>query len=372
MRRAPRALVAATAALAVLAAPVAAAAAPRDADRGGLQRRLDAVVTAGAIGALAEVRDERGGWRGTSGVAVRGTSRAVPVNGRFRAGSVSKTFVATVVLQLAAEGRLRLDDPVETWLPGAVPDGRRITVRHLLDHTSGLYDLLRTLPLPPRPEFLANRWRTWTAAELVARAVANPPTFVPPGTAFAYSNTNYSLLGQIVEEVTGRPYGREVERRIIVPLRLRGTSMPGTSPRIPGPHPHGYVPIEPTGEPRRLVDHTTMNPSVLGAGGELISTTADLNRFVRALLDGHLLPGHLLEQMRTPGAGRRYGLGLAWWQDTSCGVPVYGNDGDVLSYQTWTYSTEDGRRQATIALTPGHDGDPEPAVDAFLDEVFCG
>ena len=129
MKRVHRALVTATTALAVIAAPAAApaatAAAPEHADRAGLQRRLDDVVAAGAVGALAEVRDEHGVWRGTSGVAELGTTRAVPVDGRFRAGSITKTFVATVVLQLVGEGRLRLDDTVEAWLPGVVPDGHR-------------------------------------------------------------------------------------------------------------------------------------------------------------------------------------------------------------------------------------------------------
>ena len=246
MKRVHRALVTATTALAVIAAPAAATAAPEEADRAGLQRRLDDVVAAGAVGALAEVRDEHGVWRGTSGVAELGTTRAVPVRGRFRVGSITKTFVATVVLQLVDEGRLRLDDPVETWLPGVVPDGHRITVRHLLNHTSGLYDVrahaadaagARSSSTTgggpgPRPSWFA-------------RAVANPPTFEPPGSAYAYSSTGYLLLGQIVEEVTGRSYGKEIEHRIIRPLRLHGTSLPGTSPRIRGPHPHGYVP---TGE----------------------------------------------------------------------------------------------------------------------------
>ena len=231
MKRVHRALVTATTALAVIAAPAAAptaaTAAPEDADRAGLQRRLDEVVAAGAVGALAEVRDEHGVWRGTSGVAELGTTRAVPVHGQFRAGSITKTFVATVALQLVGEGRLRLDDPVEAWLPGVVPDGHRITVRHLLNHTSGLYDFVRTLPMPPGQEFLDNRWRTWTAAELVQRAVANPPTFEQPGSAFAYSSTGYLLLGQIIEEVTGRPYSREIQRRVIQPLRLHGTSVRG-------------------------------------------------------------------------------------------------------------------------------------------------
>ena len=372
MRRVHRVLVTAATALAVIAAPVAATSAPADDDRAGLQARLDDVVAAGAVGALAEVRDQHGVWRGVSGVAELGTTRPVPVLGRFRVGSITKTFVATVVLQLVGEGRLRLDDPVETWLPGAVPDGHRITVRQLLNHTSGIYDYLNTLPMPPDQAFLDNRWRTWTAAELVQRAVANPPTFEPPGSAFAYSNTSYVLLGQIIEKVTGRSYGEEIELRVIRPLRLRGTAVPGTSARMRGPHPHGYVPTLPDGE-LHLLDYTRMNPSVMGAGGEMISTTRDLNRFFAALLDGRLMPRHLMQKMKTSGVdGARYGLGLAWWQDTSCGVRVYGNDGDALAYQSWSYSTKDRRRQVTVALTPDFRGDPDDAVDSLVDEVICG
>jgi D-alanyl-D-alanine carboxypeptidase len=370
-----------TTALAVMAASAAAGAAPaaatshgaaRAAPHGGeLQEGLDGIVADGAVGALAEVRQGRHVWRGTSGVAQLGTSRPVPVDGRFRAGSITKSFVATVVLQLAAERRLALNDPVATWLPGVVPDGHRITVRELLNQTSGLYDVVPTLPKPPTQEFFDNRWRTWTTAELVRRALAHPPTFEPPGSAWAYSSTNYLVLAEVVEKVTGRSYAEEIERRILRPLRLRDTSLPGTSPWIRGPHPHGYVPTEQDDQPR-LLDYTEMNPSVFGAAGELISTTADLDRFFAALLGGRLLPRHLLHEMTTPGiTGGRYGLGL-FLRDTSCGVRVYGHDGDALAYQSWSYSTADRRRQVTVALTPDFRGDLDDAVDGFLDKAFCG
>ncbi len=108
-----------------------------------------------------------------------------------------------------------------------------------------------------------------------------------------------------------------------------------------------------------------------GAGGELISTTKDLNRFVAALLDGRLVPTRLLDEMKTPGDERRkYGLGLAWL-DTTCGIRLYGNDGDALAYQAWSYSTEDGRRQVTVALTPNHTADLDDAVEALLDKAVC-
>lgn len=369
MKRVLQVLVTTTTAVAVLAAP--AGATPSEADHHPRHDGLDELVAAGAVGTLAEVRRGHRVWRGTSGVAELGTTHGVPVRGRFRAGSITKTFVATVVLQLAGTGRLRLDDPIERWLPGVIPDGDRITVRHLLAHTSGLPDILPTLALPPDPAFLANRWRTWTASELVTRALAQPPKFEPPGSAFAYSNTNYTLLGMIIERVTGRSYAREIERRIIRPLHLDHTELPGTSPWIRGPHPHGYVPIERDGG-LRLVDFTAMNPSLFGAGGELVSTARDLNRFFAALLGGRLLPVHLLDEMRTPGVeDGRYGLGLAWW-DTSCGIRVYGNDGDAVAYQSWSFATPDLRRQVTVALTPDFTADLDDAVEDFLDQVFCG
>jgi D-alanyl-D-alanine carboxypeptidase len=349
------------AAAAVVAGPAVAApaGAPRE-----LQRELDGVVVASAVGGLAEVRDGRRVWRGSSGVAEVGTTRAVPVNGRFRAGSITKTFVATVVLQLVDEGVLRLDDTVEKWLPGMVPDGQRITVRQLLNHTSGLYDFKDTLTMP---EILAGRWRTWTAVEVIQRAVANPPTVTPPGSAFDYSNTNYTVLGEIIRAATGTTYGDEVDRRLIRPLGLQGTEMPGTSPTIHEPHPHGYVPTE-----QGLLDFTEMNPSIFGAGGELISTTRDLNRFLTALLGGELLPAHLLAEMKKPAVdGRNYGLGLAW-RDTDCGLRVYGNDGDSLTYQSWTFSTPDAQHQVTIALTPNFSSDADDHIDSFLDKAICG
>ncbi|WP_328470565.1 beta-lactamase family protein [Actinoplanes sp. NBC_00393] len=354
--------------LAVLVAPAAAVAAPR----GGYQQGLDRVAAAGAVSVLAEIRGEHGTWRGTSGVAALGSTRPVPVDGRFRAGSITKTFLATVVLQLAAEGRLRVDDPIEKWLPGTVPGGDRISLRQLLNHTSGVPDVLPVLAKPPSPEFFANRWRTWTATEQIRLALTQP--FTGP----RYSNTGYLLLGQVVEKVTGRSPGAEIERRIIRPLRLRGTSMPGTSPWIPGPHPRGYVP-----GPQGLVDFTEMNPSLFGAAGELISTTSDLRRFFDALLGGRLMPALLpaslpaslpaLLPASLPASlltEMRQGLGLAT-RVTTCGIEVYGHDGDALTYQSWSYGTADRRRQVTVALTPNFTADPDDAVDAFLDEVFC-
>jgi D-alanyl-D-alanine carboxypeptidase len=367
MKRMVRGIVAAVGVAAVVATPGMAAAAPQP----ELQKGLDQVVAAAAVGAVAEVRDGRRTWRGTSGVAELGTTRPVPVMGQVRIGSVTKTFVATVVLQLVAEGRLRLNDSVEKWLPGVVPNGQNITVRELLNHTSGLFDYKDTLPaFPPDPKFLDLRWRTWTAAEQIQQAVAHPPTSDKPGTEYKYSNTNYLVLGEIIAKVTGRTYSEEITRRLIRPLHLRDTVMPGSSTRIPEPHPHGYIPIERDGEPT-LVDFTQMNPTLFGAGGDMISTPYDVNRFFTALLGGRLLPAHLLREMKTPGVkDGTYGLGLAW-RETSCKIRVYGNDGDALAYQAYSFSTADTRRQVTVAVTPDFGANPDDTVDAFIDKTIC-
>jgi D-alanyl-D-alanine carboxypeptidase len=377
MKRMLRVLVAGVAILSVSGVPAVASAAAGAGtaggavglDRGGFQRELEGVVAGRAVGALVEVRDGEEVWRGTSGVAVLGTTQAVPVGGLFRAGSITKTFVATVLLQLVDEGRVRLEDSVERWLPGVVPNGRSITLRQLLNHTSGLYDYVKTLAMPPSPEFFAGRWRTWTASEQIQQALAYPPTSQDPGAEYAYSNTGYLLLGEVIQKVTGRTYGQEIERRVIRPLRLRGTVVPGTSPWIPGPHPHGYVPTDLSLS--HYIDYAELNPTLFGASGDMISTTKDLNRFFAALLGGRLLPKHLLKEMETAGTEtHNYGLGLSW-KDTTCGLRVYGNDGDALAYNAWSFSTADGHHQVTIALTPNFRGDPDSAVSAFLDKAIC-
>jgi len=372
MQRLGRLLAAATTVAACAVAVPAPAAEPRSPDPDRLSARLDDVAASGTVAAIAQVRDGRDTWRGVRGTSRLGTAQPPPWGSRFRIGSITKTFLATVVLQLVEEHRLRLDDPVARWLPDAVPNGRGITVRQLLDHTSGLYDYRLTLTLPPSPGFLEYRWRTWTPQELVRRAVEqDPEPGPPPGSTFAYSNTNYLLLGEVVEAVTGRPYAREVERRVVEPLHLRHTSLPGASPWIRGPHPHGYVPIRRDGQDR-LVDLTAMNPTLFGAAGEMISTIPDLERFFAALLRGRLLGPRMLGEMTTPGTEHgTYGLGLAW-RDTACGIRVYGNDGDALTFQSWSFATADARHQATVVVTPDFRGDPDAAVDAFLDDAFCG
>lgn len=206
-----------------------------------LRHDAEALLRQGAPGVLADLEIGPRDLKVRAGVGNRRTGAPVPWNARFRIGSQTKTFVATVALQLVAEHRLSLDDTVAHWLPGLVHghgnDGRKITVHELLQHTSGLPDYTAEMPrvMSEKP-FLRHRFETMTARQAVRLAMKLPPLFTP-GTSWSYSNTNYQLVGLIIEKVTGHSWRYEVEHRIIDPLHLTGTSLPGTRPGIPGPPP---------------------------------------------------------------------------------------------------------------------------------------
>ncbi|WP_329088735.1 serine hydrolase domain-containing protein [Streptosporangium sp. NBC_01469] len=359
--------------LGLATAPATADAAPRTGPADHVQTSLNDLVRDGGFpAALAAVRGRDGRTRDyTAGVADLKTRAKVPVNGRVRIGSNTKTFVAVVVLQLAGEGKLDLDAPVEEYLPGLIRgngnDGRNITIRQLLQHTSGLPDYARDLP--PFSEF---QHRYFEPRELLDRGLAQKPV-AAPGEGWSYSNTGYVVLGLLVQKVTGRPIGEEVTGRIIKPLGLRDTYWPGVGEQeIRGAHPHGYAP---TG-PASMVDVTRMDPSTAWAAGQLIATPRDVNSFLVALLGGKLLKPAQLEEMRrtvempAPPAGWGYGLGLMKIR-LSCGGYAWGHGGDVPGYETRNGVTEDGR-SAMVAVTalPG-----TPAVgqqvNAALDTALC-
>lgn len=336
-------------------APGPAAAAAGDLDGAALRRALDAVIAQGVPGAVAEVRQDGRVWRGASGVADL-SGRPARADDRFRAGSVTKTFVATVVLQLVAEGRIRLDDPIGRHLPGLIPagaDGAQVTVRQLLGHTSGIpnyTDVLRRQPDPIR----ALQHSAYTPHELVAMALREPWAFDPgaPG-HWQYSNTNYVVLGLLIERAGGHPLGREIERRIVRPLRLTDTLVP-SGPDLPGRHLNGYEWLD--GPGAAPTDLTGFSAGAFWGPGNMISTTADLNRFQQALSAGRLLPPRLLGEMRdvrdTDRAGRSYGLGLEA-NTTVCGTaqgPVRGHSGSVPGYNTFSFASADGRRRITLAV----------------------
>jgi D-alanyl-D-alanine carboxypeptidase len=328
----------------------------------------------GAPGALAEVRERHRVTVLTSGVADLRTGAPMTRGSNFRIGSMTKPYIATVVLQLVGEHRVALDAHVERYLPGVVRgngnDGRLITVRELLQHTSGLPDYLAYVnPL----DVLADPFAHHDPADTLQIALAHPPLFTPGEKGkWSYSNTNYLLAAMLIEKVTGHPYGTEIKRRIVAPLRLHSTSVPGDTPTIPGPHPRGYVRPSPDAEP---VDMTEFNPSVAWGGGDMISSAADVSRFFDALLHGRLLrPAELAEMTHTKATGlsdgSAYGLGLFQWQ-LPCGGVYWGHPGDVFGFETMSGTTTDGR-QATVMvnLDPGgpdaQDADMRTAVTTAL------
>jgi D-alanyl-D-alanine carboxypeptidase len=324
------------------------------------------LIDEGAVGYTAQVFDGRRREVVAVGKADLATGRRLRSDARVEIGSNTKTFVATVVLQLVAEHRLSLSDPIEKWLPGVVPNGDGITVRMILNHTSGLYNYTAD------PDWvavaLADPERVWQPEELVAVAVRHAPTF-PPATGWEYSNTNYILAGMILERVTGDSAAELIARRITGPLHLEHTYLPVGAAGTDGPRrAHAYMVLFAADGTRTYTDTGTSSLSWAGTAGAIISTPAELGRFFSALLGGRLLPPAQLAQMRstvpTTWPGTDYGLGLARSQ-TPCGI-TWGHGGDTLGHHTLAAFSADGRRSAVAATTTQPDLGQDPSVPAFV------
>ncbi|MDH6144201.1 D-alanyl-D-alanine carboxypeptidase [Kitasatospora sp. GP30] len=329
-----------------------------DQDRPELQKAIEEMVESGFTGVTMRVNDERGEWVGSAGARKLGEPAKPPANGHVRIGSNTKTFTATVVLQLVAEGTIGLDAPVADYLPEFGLDPR-ITVRMLLQHTSGVfnftgeyYDDGTFAPGIPATtagqEWVDNRFKTYRPEELVRLAVSKPARF-EPGTDWSYSNTNYVLARLLVEKVTGHSLPEEMQRLILGPLGLSGTVVPETSPGVPEPHAHAYYRYEEAGR-QKTVDVTRQNPSWISTGGDMISTTQDLHTFISALMSGKLLPAPLLAEMCTPHPKVGYGLGVFVQDAGENGGTVITHNGGMAGHAALMYSTPDGSRTLTAAL----------------------
>jgi D-alanyl-D-alanine carboxypeptidase len=352
-----------TAALAV--APVASAATPR-CDTKPIRTALKALEKVDA-GISVTVQSPRCGlWTGGVGLADRRTGRKVTGNEHSRIGSNTKTWTATVVLQLAGEGKIRLDDTVERYLPGLIRtkhyDGRKITIRQLLQHTSGLPDYLEH---PFWEDEEAHRWDHISPLQTVEQALAvAPPDRTPSG--FAYANTNYNLAGLIVTKVTGRDIGTEINQRIIRRLGLCETSWPGDRTTIPKPDLRSYV-----DRAGKLVDRTEWNTSEADASGALISTGPDATAFWTALLTGKLLaPAQLAEMKRTipDDFGQDYGLGVEGYKHIP-GLTTWGHSGSMASGHKFRNAvTDDGQRAVTLLI--GSDTFDSDEVDSVIGNLI--
>ncbi|WP_406103658.1 beta-lactamase family protein [Streptomyces sp. NBC_01003] len=329
-----------------LADAPARASAPADRpDGAALREAISGLPNADATAALVRVGGTDGTWRGSSGVRDLASGRAALDGGRFRAGSTTKVVTAAVVLQLAAERRVNLDTPVQHYLPDLFKGKgfRPISVRQLLNHTSGIqagdgfgddFD-----------DAYAHRFDTLTPQAVVASALAKGPSFDPGGRQ-QYLNINYTVLGMLIEKVTGHTYADEATRRVLRPAGMRATSFPGADPVIHGPHNRGYQLAG-----GRFVDVTEWNQSDRWAAGDMISTTADLERLLRALFGGRLVPGPQLEEMFTvpsdvPGATMSAGL-----QRLEAGGSVYwGKSGSRYGYVTGVAATRDLSRTVVYSV----------------------
>jgi D-alanyl-D-alanine carboxypeptidase len=335
-----------------------------------LQDQVDAVTEAGVPGAVLWVKDPNADpILISSGVADIKSKTPIDVEDAFRIGSVTKPYVAALVLQLADEGELSLEDSVESILPGLLPNGEQITVGDLLGHRSGLFEY-ESDPRVLKPYLAGDFGYEWEPEELIAISVDHGSQ-AKPGTKVVYSNTDYTVLGLIIEEVTGNELGDELAVRILDPLDLDDTSF-AAGTQIVAPHAAGYL----AGE-GPLQDVTGVSPTHYWAAGNLVSTASDVARFYGALLGGEVVSDDSLEAMKEvvqeePGLDR--GLGFAHGK-VSCGE-WYGHDGAVPGYNTAVRMMDSGRQMVFLTNAVGLDdtlGNPkaQKAASELVDSALC-
>ncbi|GGF98768.1 hypothetical protein GCM10010912_49380 [Paenibacillus albidus] len=312
-------------------------------------------------GVIVTVKKGDASWSYASGEGNIERNHKVDADSAFRIGSTTKTFVAAVALQLAGEKKLSLDDTVEKWLPGLVQgnghDGNKVKIRQLLNQTSGLPDYL-TPEL--RTKLLTNPGGNYTAEQLVAMGLEQKPV-----TGWAYSNTNYTIMGLIIQKATGETYAEQIKKRIIEPLQLKETFLPGNSMDIPKKNARGYLD---TGN--KLVDFTMFNPSFANSGGEMISTGEDMTTFFRALLGGKLLTPEMKKEMLTSTNDSplgQYGLGIHQTKLPD-GTTVWGHGGGIPGFTNFAGGTEDG--QHVISININVLGDAARHIDNIIESEF--
>ncbi|MFD7549227.1 serine hydrolase domain-containing protein [Streptomyces sp. NPDC059816] len=364
------ALVSGALAAPAVAAPVAPAAstttAHDDLNRTALRAAIAGLPNADATSAQVRVGGDAV-WRGSAGVRDLESGRAALRDGRFRAGSTTKVVTSALVLQLAAEGRIDLNAPVQRYLPDLLPSTfEPVAVRHLLTYTSGI----QSADAPPKTwdEEYAGRLDTLDYRAVVAAGIAKGPAH-DPGDAQRYANIHYTILGMLVEEVTGRPFAREAQRRIFGPLGMRNTYFPGSDPEIRGPHNRGYQKVRKADGTTGYVDVTRWNQYDRFAAGDMISTTADLERLMKALVRGKVAPEPQLTEMFTlpevkdpKGASMSAGFQLF---AVPGGPKVWLKTGGRHGYHTMVAVSEDRSRTLVHSVTSTDAKGPDMSATAL-------
>lgn len=346
-----------------------------------LQRTAQELVDAGAPSFVVRVNDGTSIRTATTGLGDLGTGRRVKNKDQYQAGSQTKSFVAVLVLQLVAEGKVQLDEPIQTYLPGMVPNGQNITVRMLLQHTSGLADF-NTPELVT--QILANPYQHGTPQQVLAAAFSHKPDFAP-GTSWSYSNTGYVVIGEMLQKLTGKPVHELLQQRIARPLKLNDTYLPDKFVQNTGPGFLRAYYVDVSSEP--AVTHLTSDWTVSHAyaAGSLVSTARDLSTFYSALLSGKVLGKAELAEMKktTVVSGNTtfdadYGLGLYPFTN-ACGT-AWGHSGGIFGSISHSLVSADGTRSMAWAtggnLLSLEENDPEihEWADAFVkadDVAIC-
>jgi len=294
-------------------------------------------------GAVVGVRTPEGTWTKAYGNAdLAGTPMQIGMHTRI--ASLTKMYTATIVLQLAQEGRLKLDDTIGKYVDG-IPNGDTITLTQLADMTSGVASYTMNKKLLEK--YFADPTAVYTPEEVIQAGAAVSPLF-PPGEGFAYSNTNTVLLGKVIEKVTGEDVGRLMQTRIFDPLHLADTSWPGTSAALPEPYARGYTLNGNSATPDAPADSTDWNPSWSFTAGEIISDIDDLLTMGRALGTGQGLVDAKTQTLRlTSFSDIGYGFGL------SCSQGWVGHTGDLSGYNTSLFY--DTATDTTVAVQANSD-----------------
>ncbi|MER7843779.1 serine hydrolase domain-containing protein [Kitasatospora sp. NPDC096077] len=356
-------------------------------DPAALQAAIETRPSDGASGAIALVAEPGQVWKGST--IDSQTGRKIPENAHFHAGSISKVFETTVVLQLAAEGRIDLDRTVQDYLPGLLPDTfDPITVRQLVNYTSGLPNVDEGKPPASADETIADRYDYRTFDQIIQQTLrpddgrpAPGPHFTP-GTEQEYNSLGFRIAGKLIEQITGHSFKDEVTARILNPLHLDQTSVPEDDPTMPRPYLHGYM----SDDSGRAVDTSEQG----GDPSNLISTTADLDRFLTTLLQGRLLPAaQQAELFALPKDSE--GKPVPFVGGTSCnkvacfgaglmstplpnGTVLWGKTGHDDGYANGMFATRDLSVHAAYSVSNlGLDfGAPSPLANRLLTAVLAG
>lgn len=348
-----------------------------------LKQQLEALTKLGAPAALMLVGQGNDVVRGALGTADRKSGRAASLKDHWRIASVTKMVTATVIMQLVREGLLTLDDPVSKHLPRAFPLASTTSIRQLLNHTSGLPDYLVGARVPinvSARQMKANLRQKRSFARLLGDA-KRQQRMVQPGEMHAYSNTNYLLLGRIIERVTGLTYQNVVRQRILKPLKLANTEFPSREGRIRKPNLHGYVLGDSKkrafSDRKRLVDVTT-HTYFPGADGGLVSNLEDLTNLMSAIWVGPLLTDAERVLMTSNLVSDHdgiygYGFGVTAFKLT-CGITVFGHEGHDLGSYTLALTDRLRGRNFVLAINTAIVDRPdiEKQVHSIRDRAFCG